>query len=119
MRSTRLTAAVVGSLVAVASGVLVAPGPVGASGRDADRLSWGARLLGRQVLPANDGWAAAGPGTTGGSAAAPDQAHVVETRAELIAALGGDNATNATNATPKIIYVKGTIDGFEVRMGGC
>src|SRR3954469_16450906 len=30
--------------------------------------------IGRQTLPANDGWAAAGTGTTGGSAA--DDAHV-------------------------------------------
>src|SRR5690606_27929108 len=67
----------------------------------------------RQVLPPNDGWAAAGPGTTGGSAATPDQIHVVSSRAELIDALGGDNDTNRNNDTPKIIFVKGTIDGFE------
>ncbi|MDG4768322.1 pectate lyase [Solwaraspora sp. WMMD406] len=85
---------------------------------DSDRLSWGARSLGRQVLPPNDGWAAAGPGTTGGSAAAPEQIHVVDSRAELIDALGGDNATNRTNATPKIIYVKGTVNGFE-GISGC
>ena len=36
---------------------------------------------------------------------------VVRNRAELIAALGGDNATNATNATPKIIFVSGGIHG--------
>ncbi|WP_433528829.1 pectate lyase family protein [Micromonospora sp. CA-263727] len=72
-----------------------------------------ARQLGRQALPAGDGWAAAGPGTTGGSAAAADRVQVASTRAELIAALGGNNATNITDATPKIVYVKGTIDGFE------
>ncbi|MBN1171485.1 MAG: pectate lyase [Micromonosporaceae bacterium] len=66
--------------------------------------------IGRQVLAANDGWAAEGTGTTGGSAADADQVFVVRNRAELIAALGGDNATNATNSTPKIIYVSGTID---------
>ncbi|MEV0646170.1 polysaccharide lyase family 1 protein [Phytomonospora sp. NPDC050363] len=65
------------------------------------------------TLPANDGWAAAGPGTTGGSAAAPANVHVVSTRAELVAALGGDNATNKSNATPKVIHVRGTVDGFE------
>src|SRR3954467_13382483 len=66
--------------------------------------------VGRQALPANDGWAAAGAGTTGGSTA--DDAHVtvVRNRAELVAALGGDNATNTTNATPKIVYVSGKID---------
>jgi len=66
--------------------------------------------IGRETLPANDGWAAAGTGTTGGSAA--DDAHVtvVRNRAELVAALGGDNATNTANAIPKIVYVSGRID---------
>ncbi|WP_373307283.1 pectate lyase family protein [Micromonospora lutea] len=80
-------------------------------------LSLLARQLGRQTLPARDGWAAAGPGTTGGSAASADQIHVVSSRAELVAALGGDNATNATNATPKIVYVRGSVDGFEATDG--
>ncbi|NUP66698.1 MAG: polysaccharide lyase family 1 protein [Nonomuraea sp.] len=61
--------------------------------------------LGRQVLPTNDGWAAATTGTTGGSAARPEDVHVVSTRAELLAALG-----NPADNTPKIIYVKGAID---------
>ncbi|SCF13589.1 pectate lyase family protein [Micromonospora chokoriensis] len=78
-----------------------------------DRLSWAARQLGRQALPARDGWAADGPGTTGGSAAAPERTTVVHSRAELIAALGGDNATNAADATPKLVYVDGVVDGFE------
>ncbi len=59
-----------------------------------------------------------GTGNTGGSAA--DDAHVftVGSRAELVAALGGNNATNKTNATPKkIIYVDGDIDGFEAADG--
>ncbi|WP_064445725.1 polysaccharide lyase family 1 protein [Micromonospora sp. NBRC 110037] len=72
-----------------------------------------AELIGRQALAANDGWAAAGTGTTGGSAATPERVRVVRTRAELVAALGGDNATNAADTTPKIVYVAGTIDGFE------
>ncbi|GGM06788.1 pectate lyase family protein [Micromonospora yangpuensis] len=72
-----------------------------------------ARLLGRQALPAGDGWAAAGPGTTGGSTATADQVHLVRDRAGLVRALGGDNATNRFNATPKIIYVEGAVDGFE------
>nr|MDT0663265.1 pectate lyase [Micromonospora sp. DSM 115978] len=112
MRLGRLTAVLVGVSLAVVPATAVT------AGGDKDRLSWGARLLGRQALPANDGWAAAGPGTTGGSAAAADQVHIVDSRAELIAALGGDNATNRTNATPKIIYIKGSIDGFE-GVGGC
>ncbi|MET7702317.1 pectate lyase [Streptomyces sp. NPDC005485] len=61
--------------------------------------------LAHQTLPAKDGWAASGPGTTGGSQA--DSAHVftVSTRAQLVKALG-----SASNSTAKIIKVKGTID---------
>ncbi|HET6214997.1 MAG TPA: pectate lyase [Micromonosporaceae bacterium] len=76
-------------------------------------LSWFALALGRQPLPANDGWAADGPGTTGGSAADADHVYIAHSRAELVVALGGNNATNRTNATPKIIYLAGTINGFE------
>jgi len=65
--------------------------------------------IGRQVLNVQDGWAAyssdASNGTTGGATAAPSQVYVVENRSELLAALGGAN-----NSTPKIIYIKGTID---------
>lgn len=107
MQLGRLTAVLVGISLAVTPATAVT------AGGDKDRLSWGARLLGRQALPAHDGWAAAGPGTTGGSTAADENVHTVDSRAELIDALGGDNATNRSNATPKIIYVKGTIDGFE------
>ena len=66
--------------------------------------------LARQSLPTNDGWAAAGTGTSGGSAA--DDAHiaVAGNRAELIAALGGNSATNGQNAVPKIVFVNGRID---------
>ncbi|GAT66338.1 pectate lyase [Planomonospora sphaerica] len=61
--------------------------------------------LGRQVLPENDGWAAEGAGTTGGSAARPENVYTVSTAAQLRAALG-----NPADNTPKIIYVKGAID---------
>ncbi|WP_326562234.1 pectate lyase family protein [Micromonospora sp. NBC_01796] len=111
MRLIRLTAVLVGISLAVVPGTAVT------AGGSHDRLSWGARLLGRQALPVNDGWAAAGPGTTGGSAATEDQIHVVDSRTELVAALGGDNATNRSNATPKIIYVQGSIDGYEAADG--
>jgi len=69
-----------------------------------------ATRLGRETLPLNDGWAASGAGTTGGAAA--DDAHVAvaRNRAELIAALGGDAATNGANAVPKIVYISGKID---------
>ncbi|SEF74851.1 Pectate lyase [Nonomuraea solani] len=60
---------------------------------------------GRETLPRDDGWAAATTGTTGGSAARPEDVHTVSTRAQLLGALG-DPADN----TPKIVYVKGAID---------
>ncbi|MGW5580834.1 pectate lyase family protein [Micromonospora chokoriensis] len=93
--------------------LLLGAAPAAAAPRPDDRLSWSARQLGRQALPARDGWAAEGAGTTGGSAATPDRTTVVHNRAELVAALGGDNATNATDATPKLVYVDGVVDGFE------
>ncbi|MEU8206087.1 pectate lyase [Streptosporangium sp. NPDC049046] len=58
--------------------------------------------LGRQTLPANDGWAAEGSGTTGGAAAPASNVHTVSTRTELATALAAPS--------PKIIYVKGAID---------
>jgi pectate lyase len=73
-------------------------------------ISASALRLGRQTLAANDGWASAGTGTTGGAAA--DAAHiaVAHTRSELITALGGDALNNGLNTTPKIVFVSGTID---------
>ena len=90
MRSSFCHALIAASLATCASLALAAP---------AQAVS-----PGRAVLPANDGWASAGTGTTGGAAA--DAAHVftVRNRAQLVAALNGGDAT------PKIIQVKGTID---------
>ncbi|MFA7761633.1 pectinesterase family protein [Streptomyces sp. NRRL S-448] len=61
--------------------------------------------LAHGVLPARDGWAASGSGTTGGRAA--DAAHVftVSTRAELARALAAGPAD-----APRIVRVKGLID---------
>ncbi|HEY0532557.1 MAG TPA: pectate lyase [Actinoplanes sp.] len=56
----------------------------------------------RQALPANDGWASTGAGTTGGSAADAAHVTVAHNRAELVAAVAG--------ATPKIVFVSGDID---------
>lgn len=67
--------------------------------------------IARQILPANDGWASADGGTTGGALADDAHVFVAHNRAELIAALGGDNATNATNATAKIVFIAGGIAG--------
>jgi pectate lyase len=64
----------------------------------------GPRELGRQTLAANDGWASAGTGTTGGSAAAAARVSTVTTWAEFKAALA------AGGTAPKIIKVRGTID---------
>ncbi|MFI9582486.1 polysaccharide lyase family 1 protein [Streptomyces sp. NPDC052236] len=63
-----------------------------------------ARDLSRETLAADDGWAAADGGTTGGAAA--DEAHVftVRNRAELARALDGGSAT------PKIIRIAGAIN---------
>lgn len=99
---------------ALAAGSLAVPAPALAAGSvpgAARAVSGAARALGRQVLPANDGWAAEGTGTTGGSAADADHVFVVRNRAELIAALGGNNATNAADTTPAIIHLRGRIDG--------
>ncbi|MGW2383624.1 pectate lyase family protein [Streptomyces sp. NPDC001658] len=63
-----------------------------------------ARDIGRDTLPANDGWAAAGGGTTGGAAADADHVFTVSDRAGLVRALDGGSDT------PKIIRIAGTID---------
>jgi pectate lyase len=60
--------------------------------------------LGRETLPANDGWASATTGATGGSAADADHVFIVTNRQQLLAAL------NNADPTPKIIYIKGAID---------
>ncbi|MEV5515776.1 polysaccharide lyase family 1 protein [Streptomyces flaveolus] len=64
----------------------------------------------RQTLPAKDGWASQGTGTTGGAAADAAHVYTVTTWAEFKAALaaGGD--------APRIIKVKGTIDAVSA---GC
>ncbi|MCY0936070.1 pectate lyase family protein [Streptomyces sp. H34-S4] len=61
--------------------------------------------LAHAVLPARDGWAASGKGTTGGSAAGASRVFTVSNRAELAKALKAGNGT-----APRIIRVKGPID---------
>ena len=63
------------------------------------------RDLGRETLAANDGWAAATTGTTGGSKADAAHTKTVMDRRQLVAALG-----DPADAAPKIVYVSGTID---------
>jgi pectate lyase len=73
------------------------------------------RDLGRQTLGPMVGWAASGSGVTGGANAAAGQIYTVTNRAELIAALNNgvtsSTSPSAPSNEPKIIYVKGTIDG--------
>ncbi|MGX1271217.1 pectate lyase family protein [Streptomyces phaeoluteigriseus] len=58
-----------------------------------------------QTLAAKDGWASSGTGTTGGAKADAAHTFTVSTRAQLVKALG-----SATDTTPRIIKVSGTID---------
>jgi pectate lyase len=92
--------------VAVSVGVALTPDIAAATDSSAASVD-----PARQSLPAGDGWGSAGTGTSGGSAATPEQTYVVSSRSELVAALGGNNATNGSNATPKLIYVKGRVNG--------
>jgi pectate lyase len=66
---------------------------------------------GREVLPKNDGWASAEGGTTGGANATSAHVYTVTNREQLVQALGGDNT--GADSTPKIIYIKGVINGNE------
>jgi pectate lyase len=59
--------------------------------------------LERQVLAAEDGWASAGAGTTGGAAASAERVFDVHSRAELLAALA------VAGTDPRIIRVHGDI----------
>ncbi|MDX3577870.1 MULTISPECIES: pectate lyase [unclassified Streptomyces] len=104
MRTQRCHGRVIAVLGGCTALVLSVTGTASAQGQHHTRARQAAPDLGRQVLPANDGWASSGTGTTGGSAADAAHVHTVTTWAEFKAALaaGGD--------TPKIIKVKGVID---------
>ncbi|MFE9440465.1 polysaccharide lyase family 1 protein [Streptomyces sp. NPDC006602] len=65
----------------------------------------GALDLYHQTLAAKDGWASSGTGTTGGAKADAAHTFTVSTRAQLVKALG-----SASDTTPRIIKIKGTID---------
>lgn len=64
----------------------------------------------RETLAAGHGWGAQNGGVTGGSKADSSHVYTVTNREQLVQALGGNNATNGSNATPKIILIKGNID---------
>lgn len=106
----RLTAGLASATLVAGFAVAGTPAPAAGGWDGTSHLI---TLLARQTLAPGDGWGSAGPGTTGGAAATADQVHIVSTRAELVEALGGDNATNRSNDTPKIIIVRGTVNGFE------
>ncbi|MCC3378793.1 polysaccharide lyase family 1 protein [Paenibacillus farraposensis] len=61
--------------------------------------------IGKETLGSKDGWAAFSTGTTGGAAASSSNIFTVTNRQQLVDALG-----KSSNTTPKIIYVKGTIN---------
>ncbi|MFJ1867979.1 polysaccharide lyase family 1 protein [Streptomyces sp. NPDC088097] len=61
--------------------------------------------LAHAALPARDGWAASGKGTTGGSAAGASRVFTVSTRAELVRALSAGSGT-----APRVIRVRGSLD---------
>ncbi|MBA4859882.1 pectate lyase [Streptomyces sp. PSKA54] len=87
--------------------VLAVTGTVGtAQAQVTDEAARG-RDLGRETLPAGDGWGSYGTGTTGGAAADAEHQYTVTTWEEFGAALkdGGD--------APKIIRVKGALNATE------
>jgi len=98
-RSLRRRRALVVSAAAVAAGVgagvLVMNANAGTTTVD----------LYHQTLAAKDGWASSGSGTKGGAKADAAHTFTVSTRAQLVKALG-----SATDTTPRIIKIKGTID---------
>jgi pectate lyase len=94
---------------ALVTTLTLALSPASAATAEATESNGAKGSIGRQTLPANDGWAAASPGTTGGSAATEENVFVVHDRAGLVAAVAG--------AVPKIVYVQGTINGFEAPDG--
>lgn len=71
----------------------------------ATRADAGAVDLAHTPLPAQDGWASSGSGTTGGQAAHAAHNVTVTTRAELIKALRA-----GPSGAPRIIRVKGRIN---------
>ena len=90
--------------IAVAGALLVA-GPAGASPNPAaDPTAQTTQTpLERQVLPAGNGWASEGTGTTGGSAAEAANVYDVSSKAELLAAF-------AAGSQAKIIRIHGSIN---------
>ncbi len=129
-RATALGAALALAVTTVAATTAAAaPAPTSAASLDG-RGGHGPAVvdLGRETLPAGDGWASwsgttrpdgrevQANGTTGGAAAAAAQVYVVDTWTELRDALGGRPGSTGTTARtvtePRIVYVRGQIDAF-------
>jgi pectate lyase len=96
-RSLRTRRTLVVSAAVVAAGVGAGVVVMNANAQPVD--------LFHQTLAAKDGWASSGTGTTGGTKADAAHTFTVSTRAQLVKALG-----SASDTTPRIIKVKGTID---------
>ncbi|MFL5996539.1 MAG: polysaccharide lyase family 1 protein [Streptomyces sp.] len=96
-RSLRTRRTLVVSAAVVAAGVGAGAVVMNANAQAVD--------LYHQTLAAKDGWASSGTGTTGGAKADSAHTFTVSTRAQLVKALG-----SASETTPRIIKVKGTID---------
>ncbi|WP_372500187.1 pectate lyase family protein [Streptomyces panaciradicis] len=95
MRTQKCHGRVIGTVVGCTALVLAVTGTAQAAHRPSPD---------RQVLPASDGWASYGTGTTGGAAADAAHVHTVTDWAGFKAALADGGSA------PKIIKVKGTID---------
>ncbi|MFD7700767.1 polysaccharide lyase family 1 protein [Streptomyces caelestis] len=96
-RSLRSRRAAVVCAAAVAAGVGAGAFVMNANAGTVD--------LYHQTLAAKDGWASSGTGTTGGTKADAAHTFTVSTRAQLVKALG-----SASDTTPRIIRISGTID---------
>ncbi|WP_154675400.1 pectinesterase family protein [Parafrankia elaeagni] len=102
-RRRRAPLAVLAALSVAVTGALTLPAHADSGRRGPGGQAEAAALqLAGEPLAAGDGWGSAGAGTTGGSAAGADRVFVVKTRAELAAAVSGDE--------PKIVVVSGKID---------
>jgi pectate lyase len=102
MRQISRTVPIAAGAVVVAAALVasvMAAGPAEAGSPP----SAAALAIARQPLAANDGWASADGGTTGGAAADSAHVFVVRDRAQLAAAVTGND--------PKIVFVADGIDG--------
>ncbi|WP_010524741.1 polysaccharide lyase family 1 protein [Nesterenkonia sp. F] len=118
LTTSAATAAAAALLVSGGSAAVAAPPSHAGPGADrpagpaAPQAQTARTPLERQVLAEGDGWASAGDGTTGGSAASQEQVHDVSSRAELVDAL------ETSGDEPTIIRVHGVVDAATDDDGG-